>query len=416
MNTAIPGNLVGSPHRYRITRTASSIQFFVDGTLVATHAAVVGALRPIFSDFEQAAPALSVDWARMTPYSSPCTFTSRVLDSGSNADWRQLTATLDLPAGTTVGFETRSGSSANPDGSWSSWIPLSGGQIQSPDARYLQYRATLASSDDDLTPAVQDVTVSYLLVAPANRAPTAAADGYTVAEDGSLTVAAPGVLANDSDPDGDPLTAGLVDGPANGTLVLNANGGFSYVPNANFHGSDSFTYRASDGSLQSAAATVTITVTPVNDAPVAADDDAGATEEDTSKQISAASLLANDADADGDTLSVSAVTATANTHGTVFLAAGTITYTPAADYHGPAGFEYTLSDGQGGSDTGLVSLTVTPVNDAPVATAQSLATAEDSTLTITLSGGDVDGDALSFRITALPQHGQLYAGEGTGGT
>ena len=100
-----------------------------------------------------------------------------------------------------------------------------------------------------------------------NRAPTAAADAYSTAEDTALTVTAPGVLANDSDPDGNPLSAVLVSGPSHGTLTLNANGSFTYTPAANYNGSDSFTYRASDGTLQSSPATVTITVTAVNDGP-----------------------------------------------------------------------------------------------------------------------------------------------------
>ena len=162
-----------------------------------------------------------------------------------------------------------------------------------------------------------------------------------------------------------------------GTVAL-AAGTITYTPAANYNGPASFQYTLSDGQGGSDTGLVSLTVTPVNDAPLAVDDDAGSTAEDTPKQISAASLLANDSDADGNTLSVSAVSATANTHGTVSLAAGTITYTPAANYNGPASFKYTLSDGQGGSDTGLVSLTVTPVNDAPVAVDDQASVAEDS--------------------------------------
>ena len=100
-----------------------------------------------------------------------------------------------------------------------------------------------------------------------NQAPTAAADAYSTAEDTALTVAAPGVLGNDSDPDDNPLSAVLVSGPSHGTLTLNADGSFTYTPAANYNGSDSFTYQASDGTLTSEPATVTLTVTAVNDAP-----------------------------------------------------------------------------------------------------------------------------------------------------
>ena len=105
-------------------------------------------------------------------------------------------------------------------------------------------------------------------VTPSNDAPAAAADSYATPEDTLLTRAAPGVLGNDSDVESASLTAVLVSGTANGALTFNADGSFSYAPNANFNGSDSFSYRASDGALTSAAAVVSITVSPVNDAPV----------------------------------------------------------------------------------------------------------------------------------------------------
>jgi VCBS repeat-containing protein len=108
------------------------------------------------------------------------------------------------------------------------------------------------------------VTVTY--TAP-NQAPTAVDNAYTTAEDTPLTVTAPGVLGNDSDPDGDPLSAVLGSGPSHGTLTLNANGSFSYTPAADYNGADSFTYRASDGSLTSNSATVTLTVSAANDPP-----------------------------------------------------------------------------------------------------------------------------------------------------
>jgi VCBS repeat-containing protein len=101
---------------------------------------------------------------------------------------------------------------------------------------------------------------------PTNTAPVASNDSYATNEDIVLTVTAPGVLGNDTD--SDPLTAELISGPISGTLSLNANGSFSYTPNLNFNGFDSFVYRASDGN-GGTQATATITVTPVNDTPVA---------------------------------------------------------------------------------------------------------------------------------------------------
>ena len=139
-----------------------------------------------------------------------------------------------------------------------------------------------------------------------NQAPVAAGDAFSKAEDTVLTVPAPGVLGNDADPDGDPLTAALVTGPSHGSLTLNANGSFSYTPAANFAGSDSFSYRASDGTLTSNVATAAISVTAVNDAPVAAGD-AFSTAEDTVLTVATPGVLGNDADPDGDPLTAALV-------------------------------------------------------------------------------------------------------------
>src|SRR5262249_41918894 len=117
-----------------------------------------------------------------------------------------------------------------------------------------------------------NVATVSLTVNPVNDFPTANNDFYVVAEDNVLTVAAPGVLANDSDIDGDPLTATLVTSPTHGSLAFNADGSFTYTPQANYNGSDSFQYAAYDGAAFSFIRTVTLTVTSVNDAPVANND------------------------------------------------------------------------------------------------------------------------------------------------
>ena len=126
-----------------------------------------------------------------------------------------------------------------------------------------------ACSDDVSS---DEVTVP-ITVNPVNDAPVAVNDSYTATEDTALTVPTPGVLANDTDVDaGDASGAILVTGPAHGTLALNANGSFTYTPAANYNGADSFTYKANDGDADSNVATVSLTVTCVNDAPVAAND------------------------------------------------------------------------------------------------------------------------------------------------
>jgi len=133
-----------------------------------------------------------------------------------------------------------------------------------------------------------------------NDAPVAAGDSYQTDEDTPLVIdAAEGVLANDSDEDGDSLTAVILSDPFYGTLTLNSDGSFTYTPNSDFHGTDTFAYTANDGLANSVAATVTITVQPVNDAPMAADDTYHI-EVDGELIVDAASgLLANDTDADG---------------------------------------------------------------------------------------------------------------------
>src|SRR5437867_1433618 len=113
-----------------------------------------------------------------------------------------------------------------------------------------------------------------------------------------------------------------------GLPMLNGDGSLVYMPALNFNGTDSFTYKASDGQAQSGVATVTITVTPVNDAPVAANDDSYTTPEDTQLTVSAPGVLANDSDVDGDALS--AVLVSNPTHGTLTLNGdGSFTYMPA---------------------------------------------------------------------------------------
>ena len=116
------------------------------------------------------------------------------------------------------------------------------------------------------------------------------------------------MLGNDTDVDGNPLTAVVVTAPANGTLTLNADGSFTYTPNANFNGTDSFTYKANDGTADSNTATVTITVDAVNDAPVAVNDSYSTTE-DTPLTVAAPGVLGNDTDVDGNPLTAAVVVA-----------------------------------------------------------------------------------------------------------
>jgi hypothetical protein len=203
--------------------------------------------------------------------------------------------------------------------------------------------------------------------------------------------------------DEDELTYEIISEPNSGILD-GSPPNMTYTPAANYYGPDSFEFRVSDGIADPSSAVITIVVNPVNDTPVAADDTA-ATGEDNPVVIN---VLANDKDVDGDALSVSdfvqPIYGTVDDNGD-----GTLTYTPYLNYFGSDSFSYTLSDGAGGTDDATVNITINPINDAPVARAQSLELDEDQAISITLSGTDVDNDPLklTYAISSGPSHGTL---------
>jgi VCBS repeat-containing protein len=191
---------------------------------------------------------------------------------------------------------------------------------------------------------------AFELQGAGNHAPVAAADAFTLAEGGAaavLTGGATSVVANDTDADSDPLTAVLVSGPAHGTLTLNPNGTFSYTHNGSETTSDSFTYKANDGTLDSAPVTVTITVTPINDAPVvsgpvtlsAIAKDSGA------RLITQAELLAHASDADGPSLTAVNLQIAAGAGSLVDNNDGTWSFTPAPADDTSVTFSYQVTDG-----------------------------------------------------------------------
>jgi hypothetical protein len=153
------------PHRYRVVWTATGVTYYVDDVEVAFHAAAPAIeMRPLASDFPVGGPAVSVQWLRMSPYVSDGTFTSRVFDAGDHRTfWQTLAADAVTSGGTTVSFETRTGNTPTPDASWSAWQPVgAAGAVASPfGRRYFQYRATLTTPDDTVTPVISSVTVGY---------------------------------------------------------------------------------------------------------------------------------------------------------------------------------------------------------------------------------------------------------------
>src|SRR5207247_1787203 len=256
---------------------------------------------------------------------------------------------------------------------------------------------------DSPTNATVSITVTPVNDAPGTSGGVVADDSYTTPEDRSQARRAANEWANETDVDGDPLTAILVTGPAHGTLSLNNDGSFTYTPALNYNGPDSFTYKANDGQLDSPTHdTVSITVTPVNDAPGTSGgvvaDDSYTTPEDTTLTVAAPCVLPNDPHSSPTRRSSDLVTGPA--HGTLSLNNdGSFTYTPALNYNGPDSFTYKANDGQADSALATVSITITGVNDTPVATNDSATTPEDIAVTITPLVNDSDPDADPLTIT-----------------
>jgi VCBS repeat-containing protein len=227
---------------------------------------------------------------------------------------------------------------------------------------------------------------------PTINGPQAKPDSYSVLRGQTLTVsAANGVLANDTDPTGKPLSASVVTNPAHGTLTLTTDGGFTYVNDGSSATSDSFTYKAIGGTNTSAPTTVTITIT--GNPPIAVADAFGATQGQTLR-VPAPGILANDtlngaaissygASSGTEQATVGSDTSTAQ-NGTVNLKAdGSFVYTGAGSFSGTDGFKYVVTNAAGAS-TAAVTITVTP--PAPVASADSYTTPNGTALVVPAPG------------------------------
>ncbi len=238
-----------------------------------------------------------------------------------------------------------------------------------------------------------------ILVTPSNYPPIAVSDGvFTGTEDTVLRILPVNLLANDSDAEGQALTLTWIGNASGGNVAFDTDGSILFAPDLNRVGPASFEYRIADTGGRTSTATVSLFFAAVNDAPVAAADVA-IVAEDGAIVLPLLSLLANDQDVENDHLTITSVQGA--THGSVALdGQGNAVFTGAANYSGPAEFTYTISDGHGGTATGQVAATITPVNDAPVAVGDAgFATNQGVALTIlkaTLLGNDsdVDGDVL----------------------
>ena len=252
------------------------------------------------------------------------------------------------------------------------------------------------------------VTVDITCV---NDGPTANDDSVSVTEDTATDVTA-SILANDTDPDGDTLVVSAVSNPAAGTVDLLA-GVVTFTPTADLCGPGigGFDYTADDGAGGTDDAHVIVTIDCVNDDPVATDDTVGGTE-DLDVNVTAFDMVGNDSDVDSGTLTVTAVSN--ETGGSASLLAGAVTFTPDADLCGvgAAGYDYTVEDGDGGSDEGHVTIDLTCINDNPVGVADTLTATEDSDLVVDATellanDSDVDGDDLTVTSVGTPGGGSV---------
>ena len=240
-------------------------------------------------------------------------------------------------------------------------------------------------------------TNQYLAGVPDSAVVTIAENGLPVANDDVAVtdednaVAVP-VLVNDTDPNGDVLTITAVTQGANGAVAITGDT-VTYTPNLNFNGVDAFTYTITDGNSGNDTATVTVNVAPINDAPIA-NDDLAATLEDTLVTID---VLANDTDVDLDGLSVASVTQ-GTAGGTVINNGVDVTYVPPLNFAGVDTFTYVATDG--GLNAGAtVTVTIAPVNDAPVADAGP-AQAVNAGQPVLLDGSgsfDIENDPLTYQ-------------------
>ncbi|MFG0730680.1 Ig-like domain-containing protein, partial [Photobacterium damselae] len=271
----------------------------------------------------------------------------------------------------------------NPDGSWE-YVP-------NPDF----------NGEDSFTVVVDDgnggtdtITVT-VNVTPVNDAPV----GEDVSAETQEETAVTGQLTA-TDVDGDNLTFKPGTNPENGQVTVNADGSWEYVPNTDFNGEDSFTVVVDDGNGGTDTITVTVNVTPVNDAPEG-EDVSAETQEETAVtgQLTAT-------DADGDNLTFKPGTNPENGQVTV-NADGSWEYVPKTDFNGEDSFTVVVDDGNGGTDTITVTVNVTPVNDAPVGEDVTAETPEDTAVTGQLTATDVDGDNLTFKPGSDPTNGQV---------
>jgi VCBS repeat-containing protein len=244
----------------------------------------------------------------------------------------------------------------------------------------------------------ETATVS-ITVNAVNDAPNANNDSFNGNEDQTITGT---VATNDSDFDSSNLTYTVSTAPISGTLTMNANGSFTYVPAANYFGAVMANYQVCDGGGLCDNASITFNVQSVNDLPVASNDSFSVNEDG----VLSNTVATNDSDIETASLTFSVESQPSN--GVLVLNSnGTFTFTPTANYFGTVTFTYNACDAQNACDEATVTITVSSVNDAPVAVNDALNLLEDGVLsgTIATNDSDLDGDALTYTVLAAAEHG-----------
>jgi len=243
-----------------------------------------------------------------------------------------------------------------------------------------------------------------------NMPPVANDDYCYTKHDTNLSVSPPGVMSNDYDPNGDPLTASLVSGPSHAwSFTFNSSGGFSYTPSYHYAGTDSFVYRVSDGQSTDDA---TVMLNVYNSGPIATTD-SYQTKHDTALNVPAPGVKSNDYDGDGDP--ITAILVSGPSHASSFTfnsnGNGSFSYAPAYHYVGSDSFTYKVNDGIADSPTATVSINV--YNNAPVANNDSYQTKHDVALNVSAPGVksndyDSDGDPMTAILVSGPSHASSF--------
>ena len=415
-----------SAHTVRLVDAPSRGDVSVDGTAVSYRPAADAVGTELFT-YELCDPTGLCDSAavgiRIAPVNDPPSFSAGLNPEAAEdegpvivEDWASDRRTgPSNESGQSLLFETRSSNpslfvdqpSVDGDGDLKFTARANAFGTAAITVRAVDSGGTADGGDD-----TSEWETAVITVTAVNDAPVAIDDAGTVVEDDPAGVTVD-VLVNDSDIEGDALAVSGFDDSALtlGSVADNGDGTFTYIPDPNVNGTDAFTYDVADGNGGSDTATVTITVTAVNDAPVASDD-VGAVDEDDPAGVTV-DVLVNDSDVDGDALTVAGYDDSGLTLGSVAdNGDGTFTYIPDPNANGTDVFTYDVTDGNGGSDTATVVIAVTPMPDAPVANDNAYLTPDDTPLVVPAPGllandFDLDGDALSHSLipVELPSNG-----------